>query len=292
MSMSSLINEHPIPIHKFDTDERVASVISVSNQSRFGPITDEFDILLLVVTYEKQTTNYHTHYIREPFRVQERWIHLEGLRSWILNGLNRYIIDWILGGDVLLDKNNTVSSLREELVAFPMELRKQKRFIQFSFFLRKYLQSKEFLSRKQYLDAYSNILEALHHWARISIIEHGKHPELTVWNQIHDINPGIYKLYEELILSEESLDKRVQLVLLACEFSVMTKMEDCCQWLIDSISSREKPWSASELKEHLEIKDLHIEFSLVLRKLVARGILKEVVVSNALAQKELLYTVK
>ena len=97
--------------------------------------------------------------------------------------------------------------------------------MEFSLFISKFIQSKEYLAEEHYLDAYSNILESLHHWARIVIIEENHYPELTVWRQVRLINPGVDKLYEELTLSSETLRQRVELVILACEFSVMSKMK-------------------------------------------------------------------
>jgi len=89
-------------------------------------------------------------------------------------------------------------------------------------------------------------------------------------------NPGIYKLYEELTTSMESLEKRVQLVLLACEFHVMSKMKSCCRLLLDIIESREEPWSVGELMARPELKPLRLDLSLLLRKLVTRGLIREV----------------
>ncbi|MFD2672510.1 nucleotidyltransferase-like protein [Marinicrinis sediminis] len=273
--MASIIKKDQVWLEKFGNDARVVTVFSIANENEFSPLTDGFNQMLLVVTDEKQSCNYHTHYIREGRRVQERWIHLEGLRSWILNGQNRYIINWIVSGEILYDKNRYGLELRQELKRFPDYLRNQKLFIEFSFFLRKYLQGKDFLKQKQVFDAHMSLLEALNHWARISIIETGKHPELTVWEQIETINPGIFKLYEELTTNQETIEKRVELVLLACEFSVMTKMKESCKVLLDVIASRKSGWTAIELKEHEDLRELHVEFSLVLNKLVNRSILKE-----------------
>lgn len=124
--------------------------------------------------------------------------------------------------------------MRHRILEFPADLREHKLLVEFSLFLRKYLQSKEYILDEHLLDAYNNILEALHHWARIVIIEDGYHPEITVWRQIRAINPGVYKLYEELTMSKETLKQRVQLVLLACEFSVMSKWKDAARRLFKS----------------------------------------------------------
>ncbi|KMR35055.1 hypothetical protein EY05_14905, partial [Staphylococcus aureus] len=72
----------------------------------------------------------------------------------------------------------------------------------------------------QYLDAYNHVVHALHHLARLAIIENGFHPEITVWNQVKQIEPEIFKLYEELLTSEESIEKRLELLFLASDFLI------------------------------------------------------------------------
>ncbi len=271
----------------------VTSVVMVKPDESHNQWIDGFDILLLVITETKQPTNHTSHYSKDNYRIQERWIHKEGLESWILNGENRNIIQWILQGELIVDQNGYVESMRQSLSSFPRELREKKALIEFTYFLRRYLQSKEYLANGEVFDAYSNILEALHHWARIVIIQDGAHPEVTVWNQVHHINPGVYKLYEELLFSAESLEQRVKLVQLAVDFSVMTKMRECCAYLLRVIGSRSQPWSASELKEHEELGELHIDLSLVLRKLTKRAVIKEVMESadGDLSIMEVKYTV-
>lgn len=273
-------------------DPRVISAVLINYAHQNNPLIDNFDMLLLVVTEHKEPINYISHYIKEPYRIQERWIHKRGIDSWILNGDNRNIIHWVLQGEILLDQDQYFESLRQQLIEFPQPSRQRKLFIEFSYFLRKYLQCKAYMKEGHYLDAYSSILESLLHWGRISIIEYGAHPEVTVWQQLRKINPGIYKLYEELTMSQEPLPKRVELVRLACEFSVMSKMKDCCQTLFDVLNSRKEPWSASELKEHPDLADLYVELTLTLKKLVKKSLIREVVVpiDQDLGLMELRYT--
>lgn len=196
-----------------------------------------------------------------------------------MEGQNRNIIHWILQGDLWMDKKGHLQEIRARLRQFSDEIREQRLFLEFSLFLRSYLQSKEYLENGHVLDAYNNILEALHHWARIVIIEHAQHPEVTVWKQVNEINHGVYKLYEELTSSVETLKERVQLVLLASEFSVLSKMEASCKYLFRILKSREEPWSIHELKERLEASRLHVEVALILKKLLKRGLVRQVVYS-------------
>jgi hypothetical protein len=277
---------------KFRDDPMIISVTVVHNPKQLPALTDGFDILLLIITSDPNLNSHISNYIKDGVRIQERWVSPSALEEWIRNGDNRNLIHWLLKGEILLDQNTYLEGLRHKMLEFPDDLKEQKLQIEFSFFLRKYLQSKEHLLDEHLMDAYDNILEALHHWARIVIIEEGSHPDATVWRQIRTINPGVYKLYEELMTSKETLKQRVQLVLLACEFSVMSKMERCCKTLMRILNEREMPWSANELQQHPQLAEIKRELPLLLNKLVKKSLIKEVAIpiDDDFIEIELKYT--
>ncbi|OAS20218.1 nucleotidyltransferase-like protein [Paenibacillus oryzisoli] len=277
---------------KFRNDPRIISVMAVDNPKQLPSLTDGFDTLLLIVTNDLRLNNHTTNYIRDDSRIQERWTDPTSIEQWIRHGVNRNILHWLLKGEILLDQNTYLEGLRHRILEFPGDLREHKLLIEFSHFLRKYLQSKEYILDDHILDAYNNILEALHHWARIVIVEDGYHPEITVWRQIRAINPGVYKLYEELTMSKETLKQRVQLVLLACEFSVMSKMEHCCEAFIQILRDNEQPLSSDELQQHSQLVEIKSELPLLLNKLVKKGLIKEVavIIDEETSEIELRYT--
>lgn len=255
----------------------VRSVLAVSSANRLSPITDGFDVLLLIVTGRQSLVHHTIHYIREHTSIQERWLDEAAIERWIVSGENRAIIQWIVEGAICIDRDDYLLGLRKRLLAFPVAMRNQKLFIEFSLFLKTYMQAKKYVKDGHILDAYSCILESLIHWARIAIVEAGFHPEITVWQQLKKINPGIYKLFEELTENGETMEQRVQLVLLACEFHVLSKMETCCRLLLDVLGSREEPFAPNELLVHPDIQQVHvhINLALVLKKLVSRGLVRE-----------------
>jgi hypothetical protein len=277
---------------KFRDDKRVISITAVDNPTQLPVLTDGFDVLLLIITNDSLMNNHFINYSRDDVRIQERWVDPTSLEHWIRNGDNRNIIHWLLRGEILLDQNTYLEGLRHRMLEFPVDLREHKLLIEFSIFLRKYLRSKEYILDEHLLDAYNNILEALHHWARIVIIEEGYHPEITVWRQIRTINPGVYKLYEELTMSKETIKQRVQLVLLACEFSVMSKMERCCKALVRIMEQREQPWGSDELLRHPDLVEIKVELPLLLNKLVKKSLIKEVAIpiDDEFSELELKYT--
>ncbi|GGE01666.1 nucleotidyltransferase-like protein [Paenibacillus nasutitermitis] len=262
----------------FEQDKDLIGLMAIENPFAYNPLIDGLDLLLLVVREEATLSEETSHVQFEGERVQIRAVSPAILEHWLGGGENRSIIQWLVRGDILLDRDNYLLQIRENLLDFPSSMREQKQLVEFAEFIRTYLQAKQDLKDNNMLDAYGHVLTALHHWAHISLIEEGIHPELTVWKQMRRFNPGIYKLYEELTVSPETLEQRVKLVLLACEFSVMNKMKSCCELLFAILLSRKEPWSVMELKLHPHLKDLHIDISLLLQKLVKRGYIREVAV--------------
>ncbi|ANE48621.1 hypothetical protein SY83_00815 [Paenibacillus swuensis] len=154
--------------------------------------------------------------------------------------------------------------------------REQDLFTAFARFMYNYLQSKKELQEGHLLDAYSSSIKALHHWATTEVMEQGGVPERTVWKQVRKINPGIYKLYEELTESTETLELRVQLITLACEFSVTSKLKQRCGYLLDLMNTSEHPWSLEELASHPQLSDVKNELPYLLPKLVHKSLVREV----------------
>jgi hypothetical protein len=274
------IKEHFTDRYRNEPD--LVGLAVIENPYPYNPLVDGLDSLVLVVMTNDVSHNETEHVQIENKRILIRTISTNIMKEWLAIGENRNIIEWLVQGEILLDSDGYLSSVRENLLQFPQELRSQKQFAEFAGFLRTYLQAKQDLIDGNLLDAYSHTLTALHHWAHIVLIEEGRHPELTVWKQLKRVHPGIYKLYEELTVSPETLEQRVQLVMLGCEFSVMNKMKTSCALLIDILGSREEPWSIAELQAHSSIHILHIDLSLIIQKLVKREYIREVAVMHEL----------
>ncbi|GKU76088.1 nucleotidyltransferase-like protein [Paenibacillus sp. L3-i20] len=260
------------------------AIAIIKNPNPYNPLIDGLDLLVLLVTETRVEMERAEHVRLDHARALIRTISKEELQLWITGGENRNIIEWLVRGEILLDRDGYLASVRERLLQFPESMREQKQFIEFNGFLRTYLQAKQDMLDGNMLDAYSNVLTALNHWAHIVLIEEGRHPELTVWKQLKRVHPGVYKLYEELTASPETLEQRVQLVMLACEFSVMSKMKSCCSILLNIMNSREEPWSIGELQSHPSIGQLQVELSLVIHKLVKRAYIREVAVMKDLKE--------
>lgn len=280
-----------IKSHFLDTFHKRAGLIglmAIDNPYRFNPLIDGLDLLLLAVTEQDDPSHSVEHVAFDGKRVQIRSVTPIVLEQAIAGIDNRSIIPWLVRGEILFDREHYLNQLKQRLSDFPEQLRQQKLIAEFAAFLRTNLQAKQDLQDGNLLDAHSSIMSSLHHWAHIALIEQGIHPELTVWAQMRHVNPGIYKLYEELTVSPETLEKRVQLVLLACDFHVMSKMKDCCKLLLELMSSREEPWRVVELHSHPSLNPLRLDLSLLLQKLVRRHYIREVAVIPATGDTEAL----
>lgn len=263
-----------------EREEGVVGLLWVTNPFSHQPRLDGLDRLALVVKEGETRNRAIEHRLWNDSRVQVRRITREQMESWIVGSSNRGSAYWLIQGEIMFDRDGYLANLRDRLINWSPLFREQKLLSEFSRFVRAYLQAKQDLKDGQVLDAFSSVLSALHYWAHIALVEEGMHPELTVWEQMRRVNPGIYKLFEELTASGESLEKRVQLVLLACEFSLLNKLESSCALLIRLIGSRAEAWTPDELLKHPDLAGLSLELSVLLYKLVNRGHIREVAVPS------------
>ncbi|UVI31341.1 nucleotidyltransferase-like protein [Paenibacillus spongiae] len=262
----------------FKQGEDIISLLAFANPDPNSPIVDGLDLFFLVVSSNYNHSQTIEHVRMEDVHVQIRRVTPANLEHWVSGGETRSSVLWLVQGEILLDRDNYLLHFRQRMEALPKDMRGQKQLSEFGCFVQTYLQAKQDLQDGNLLDAYSNTINALHHWANIVLVEAGVYPDLALWRQMRRFDPGIYKLYEELTISTETLEQRVELVMLACEFSFMSKMKSCCEYLFSILSSREEPWSIMELQCHPLLADLNNNLSLLIRKLVKRGYVREVAV--------------
>ncbi|KIL36886.1 hypothetical protein SD71_05200 [Cohnella kolymensis] len=257
-------------------EQGLVGLLVMSNPFSYRPFNDGIDLLAVVVMKKVSADKQTEHLLKDDSRIQLHRVTPDTLERWIVSGENRKIVQWLLEGDILIDDTGYLENLRSRLIEWSPLLREQRLLCEFSRFVGTYSRARQDLKDGQALDAYSHVMASLHYWADIALVEQGLHPELTVWEQMRRVNPGLYKLFEELTTSSETLEQRVELVLLACEFSLLTKMESCCSLLIRIIESREQFWSVAELRQHPELSGLSLDLPLLLQKLVKRGCIREV----------------
>ncbi|TCZ73397.1 hypothetical protein E0485_21050 [Paenibacillus albiflavus] len=172
------------------------------------------------------------------------------------------------------------AGLQCDSLELSQDIQNQKLFVEYTKLLYKCAQSKQLLEVENDMDAYRYALDALSHWARICVLEQGHYPEVSIMMQIKSINYGIYKLYEELTTSSESIKQRVELVLLACEFGMGGILEKCSIPLMDTLRSRSDCWSIEELREIAGLQEVGDDIRLVLDKLTKKSFVKAVFVTS------------
>ncbi|WP_339237663.1 nucleotidyltransferase-like protein [Paenibacillus sp. FSL R5-0517] len=240
-----------------------------------GSLIQDFELLVLVVHNDDQLKSAVGHYRYGDLRYQMIYASRHELKSSIVTGNHNNLTECLIEGEIIWEEDSALSDLRQELSAFGTELREQKLLHEFTSFLRMYVEAKRHIQEGHVVDAYYNVLEALGNWARIVLIEQGIYPDHAVWTHVQNLDRALWKLYQELTVSSETLEQRVELVLLACEFSVMSKMSECSELLLRVLRSRKEPWSINELVHHPQLRFVREDLPLVIRKLVFRSIVKE-----------------
>lgn len=260
----------------FGNEKGLISLLVMTSRFSYQPMIDGMDRQALLIVEEVEPGKEIEHMMQASARILVRRVTQDALERRLHSGENHSLVQWLTQGEILIDRDAYLSGIRSRLIEWSPLLREQKLLCEFSRFAGSYLQAKQDIKDGQVLDAYANVLASLHYWAHIALIEQGMHPELTVWEQLSSVNPGVYKLFEELTTSQETLEQRVQLVLLACEFSVLTKMESSCALLLRVIASRHEPWTPAALLQHPDLARLSIDISLLLQKLTKRGLILEI----------------
>ncbi|OCS91332.1 nucleotidyltransferase-like protein [Caryophanon latum] len=244
-------------------------IILVDKKQNETNVTDTFDKVLLVIVKDAEKAMMTKHYTFDYQKAVMHTITEKQLRKWLLIGSHRRLVDWLFNGKVLFDRNEFLHTLKMELKAFPFDGRKIKTGIQFAMLIRRYIEGKELFEQKNYLDAYNHVVDSLHHLARLSVIDSGLYPEVTVWAQVKRLEPAIYKLYEELILSDEPIDKRLELLFLASEFMIHSRTADGAQHIL-SVMKEQDAWTIQQLHEHKELSNYSKDLEVFIEYLVER----------------------
>ncbi|CAM3695030.1 MULTISPECIES: nucleotidyltransferase-like protein [Paenibacillus] len=258
-------------------DEGAIGAIAYRNKNDavLGSPVHDFEMNLVVVYDGIPDEPPNQHSVVNGDRCQVISIGMDALEHELLEGEHKVLIRCFLEGDIISDHEDRLAKLRRDFLRFAEPIRERKLFIGFAHFLQKYVDIKLLIKQDRILDAYHTLLDGLHCWAELELIERGIHPEIAVWEQMTGLNTPVRKLYEELTVSTETLDQRLELALLAYEFSMVSKLEKCAALLLRVMRSRRTPWTIQELILHPELAPVAAELQIVLRNLVYRSLVKE-----------------
>lgn len=244
-------------------------VLMVEKRQISTQTTDTFDTIFLIIVKEGTRPVFVKHYSYEDKKAAMYIITEAQLKEWILFGTNRKIFEWLDAAKIVFDRNEYVAKLKTELREFPFNGRKIKMGIEFAKLIRRYVDGKALFENHQYLDAYNHVVHSLHHLARLAIIENGLHPELTVWQQVKHIEPEIFKLYEELLNSEESIEKRLELLFLASEFLIYSRTAIGSAHLLEVLGQKDY-WLFNEMMNEPELLPYSVDLAVLLEYLIEK----------------------
>ncbi|MBB5175076.1 nucleotidyltransferase-like protein [Texcoconibacillus texcoconensis] len=253
------------------SDADTLGVILVERGASLDSTTDYFDAVLLILVSNQRPSWETKHYVFNGYKVALHMVNLKQIREWLINSSHRRIVDWLMNGKVVFDRNEFIKNYRKKMIDFPINERKKKMGVEFTKFIRRFTDGKALFQEKHFLDAYNYILHALHHLARLSVIEHGHYPELTVWQQVKQIEPKIHKLYQELVAGDESVEKKLELLLIANEFELTAKTKLGSAHLLALMEESDEPWTIEEIKNNIEIDEYSMDVSILLEYLVQKG---------------------
>jgi hypothetical protein len=248
-------------------------VLVVEKKQNSNHLTDTFDAILIILVKEAEQPVFIKHYLYKDKKAALYVITEEQINEWLLFGTNRKIFEWLDNSLTLFDRNEFIVNLKKELHEFPFYGRKLKMGLEFAKLIRRYTDGKALFEGHQFLDAYNHIVHSLHHLARLAIIDNGLHPELTVWNQVKQIEPEIFKLYKELVNSEETLEKRLELLFLASEFLIHSRTNEGAAHILDVLQEKEY-WSINEMMNERELVPYSIDLGVLLEYLIDRHLVE------------------
>ncbi|MCM3726415.1 nucleotidyltransferase-like protein [Neobacillus cucumis] len=250
-------------------------VLVVEKKHKSSHITDSFDVVLLIIVKEADQPLFIKHYTYGDKKAAMHVVSESQLQEWLLLGTNRKIFEWIHEAKILFDRNEYVMNLKTELRDFPFNGRKIKMGLEFAKLIRRYVDGKALFESGQFLDAYNYVVHSLHHLARLAVIENGLHPELTVWHQVKQIEPEIYKLYVELVNSEETLEKRLELLFLASEFLIHSRTSIGTSHLLDILRGKEY-WLFNEIINEKELIPYSVDLAVLIEYLIEKHLIEVV----------------
>ncbi|WP_114570780.1 nucleotidyltransferase-like protein [Exiguobacterium flavidum] len=249
-------------------------IIAVGKRQPRDPLTDQFDTLLLIVTRDPSIEWTVKHYRIDAIRVSLHLVHEDVLSRWIVMNANRRALHWVAEGAIVFERNDYLFRLKQRLLNFPEDERCLQMGVSFAKLLRRFQDGRSLFARDSFYDSYTHVHHALHHLARLSVLEQGTHPEIVVWEQARIYDPEVYKLYEQLLLSEESLDQRIHLALIGVEHLLQSKVMSGGRYLFSVMRGKAGAWTMSELMDDSRLAELKVDLGSLMDFFVRKGMVR------------------
>jgi hypothetical protein len=128
--------------------------------------------------------------------------------------------DFLYTGQIVLDRDGKLMEILHKAEEKKEWVFGWRVFAELTYLMEKFFLSRTFFAEGKKLDSYRNLVESLVNWARIAVYQHGAIPRRDIWAQVKEYDLGIERLYEEVIYSDETLDKRIELMQLVYQNQV------------------------------------------------------------------------
>ncbi|KHF29379.1 hypothetical protein LR68_01740 [Anoxybacillus sp. BCO1] len=122
-------------------------ILMIEKGSDYSPETDLFDVVLFVIVREGREPIFIKHYAFEEKSASLHIVDERQVKEWVLFGSNRKVMNWLLNGKVLFDRNEYIEQWRQRLLQFPVDERKVKMGIEFAKLVRRYIEGRSFLKK-------------------------------------------------------------------------------------------------------------------------------------------------
>ncbi|WP_068677626.1 nucleotidyltransferase-like protein [Oceanobacillus sp. Castelsardo] len=255
------------------SDPNTLGILMMEKTNPNSPLTDNFDIILLIIVKEAEQEWFVKHYESASETAAMHIVKESTLMEWIDTSSSRRAVEWVINGRVVYDRNEYISNLKDKLRDFPLQKRNLRKAIEFGKLVKSYNEAKALFASKNYKDANSKVFYSLHYLARLAVVEKGYYPEVTVWNQVKNIDIEIYKLYEEFIDSSEEMEKKIQLMILAMDYVINHRAEVSAEHLLSIMRTKDEPWSYAELKMNPFVEPYTLDLSVIISYLEEKEII-------------------
>ena len=251
-------------------------VMEVKKKRPRDPLTDQSDRLLIVIEARPEPHWTVKHYQIGQERIVLHIVSDSMMDRWIVLNENRRAIHWLEDGIILFERNEYMTELRQRNRNFSNLEQRLQLSLAFAKLLRRFEDGRALFIQREFQDAFTQIHHALTHLARLSILEAGLHPEIVVWEQVRAIDLEIYKLHEELVMGDESLEQRIHLVIIGIEHLLQSKVIPGTLLLLQVMRQQEEPWTFSSLMDHPELEALRVDLGSIVSFMVKKGYIRTV----------------
>lgn len=263
-------------VREDEADSQVIGAIAYRPQEkiRHSSLLQDGQLLVIVVcdTPSEEEVSIE-HYSNHSTHYQILYVAREQVERWVIAGQQQELMHYFLHGEIIWDVDGELATFHAQVASLGEQWQAWRKLKEFSQLVHFYGQAKLGEERQVLMDTYYNLLHALKHYAAIELIElSGELPGVHVWDQVSTMNSTSYKLFEELVHSTETLEQRIQLALIAIEFSVTSKMSECCRPLLKILGQKKNGWSIEELMNHDELQFIKEDLPTLIHLLVQRSV--------------------